>query len=79
MYKTDQALWKIEAYLMKRYGVDQARRDVDPLAWYIHTGRASAQAEKRIVAAKPFMIGRLLHKGGNYEEAIRRVLDYVDP
>ena len=73
----DNALWAVEKYLMHKYGVDAARRDMDPLRWYIMTGRASADLEKRIASAKPFMLGRLLHQGGSYDEAIKRVISYV--
>lgn len=73
----DTGLWHIERYLMDRYGVDAARRDLEPLRWYIDTGRASVDVIRRILTAKPFMVGRLLHKGGSYDDTIRRVLAYI--
>lgn len=73
----DTGLWNIERYLMERYGCDAAVRDMASLRWYIDTGRASADIIRKILMAKPFMIGRLLHKGGSYDDAIRRVLAYI--
>lgn len=73
----DNGLWSIERYLMNKYGYDTAQRDMDPLRWYIFTGRASAYVVRQILSAKPFMVGRLLHKGGSYDEAIQRVISYV--
>lgn len=75
--KIETGLWHIERYLMLRYGVDTARRDMDPIKWYIYTGRASVGVINRLLSAKPFMVGRLLHKGGSYDETIRRVLSYI--
>lgn len=77
MLRIDNALWAIEKYLMSKYGVDAARRDTDPIKWYIYTGRASAEVERKLINAKPYMVGRLLHRGGSYDEAIERVLTYI--
>ena len=69
----ESALWMIERSLRQRYGIDQAERDLDPLAWYVRTGRASTEFIKRLASAKPFMVARRLQEGGSYEDAIRRV------
>jgi len=66
-------LWKVRCYLMKRHGVDAADRIIDPLEWYISTGRASGEFLRKFVGAKPFVIGRVLEKGGTHEEAVARV------
>ena len=73
----DTGLWHIQRYLMERYGCDTAALDMAPLRWYIDTGRASVDIIRRILMTKPFMIGRLLHKGGSYDDVIRRVLAYI--
>lgn len=72
----DTCLWAIEMYLMRKYGVDTARRDMEPLKWYVNTGRGSVDDIRRILSARPYVIGRLLHQGGSYDEAIARVLAY---
>ena len=70
-------LWAIERYLMQKYGCDAAARDMEPLKWYINTGRASVSFISRLLICKPFMIGRILHEGGSYDEMILRVKNYV--
>ena len=73
----DTGLWAIERYLMGKYGVDTAASDIAPLRWYVDTGRASTDTIRRVLMAKPFMVGRLLHRGGSYDEVIQRVVSYV--
>ena len=73
----ETGLWHIERYLLQKYGSAQAARDMEPLKWYIATGRASTEFIWAILTAKPFMIGRLLHKGGSVDEAIQRLKKYV--
>jgi len=68
---------KIETYLMRKYGVDQASRDLYPIQWYVRTGRASMEFIKKLCNCKPFMIARLLHEDGSVDEQIKRVRDYV--
>lgn len=74
----ETGLWSIERYMMKKYGVDAASRDIAPLKWYVGTERASLAFLRLLLAAKPFMIGRILHKGGSYEDAIQRVKVYLN-
>lgn len=73
----DNGLWTIQKYLMERYGVDASYREIDPLRWYVDTGRASADFIKRVFNAKSFMIARKLHEGGSYDEVIQRIKDYI--
>lgn len=68
---------KIETYLMRKYGVDQASRDLYPIQWYVRTGRASMEFIKKLCNCKSFMIARLLHEDGSVDEQIKRVRDYV--
>lgn len=73
----DVCLWGIERYLMSKYGISQAQRDMSPLLWYVNTGRASIDFIRKLMQAKPYMIGRKLHAGGSYDEAIKRVSSYI--
>ena len=73
----DNYLWSVERYLMQRYGSRIAELDVDPLRWYILTGRASAEFLLRLKQVKPFMVARKLHEGGSYDEAISRIKSYL--
>jgi len=73
----ETGLWAIQRYLIDKYGIDQSRIDVEPLAWYIQTGRAPLDFIRKVLTAKPFMVARKLHEGGSYDEVIRRVKDYI--
>lgn len=73
----ESCLWHIQRSIIKHHGFDQSERDIAPLKWYINTGRASLDFLNRLVEAKPFMIGRKLHEGGSYEDAIQRVKNYI--
>lgn len=73
----DSFLMAVEHYLMDRYGVDQAARDLSPLSWYIETGRASLPFLNKLVNSRPYMIARKLHSGGSYEETINRIAVYL--
>lgn len=73
----DNYIWNVKLYMMKHYGCNTADREIDPLVWYINTGRASVQFLGRMIERKPYMIGRLLHKGGSVDEAINRLHEFV--
>lgn len=69
----DRYIWAVEAYLMKKHGVDAARRMIDPLTWYIGTARASVDFLHKLVDVKPYIIGRILEKGGSHDEVINNI------
>ena len=66
-------MWDVERYTREKLGVTESDRVVSPLWWYIDTGRASADFLGRLVQVKPYVIGRLLMKGGSDAEVIDRV------
>lgn len=70
-------LWLIQRYLMQRYGVDESERDIAPLVWYVETGRACPDFIRAVLTVKPFMVARKLHEGGTYDDAIKRVKNYL--
>ena len=70
-------LWHIQRGLMEKYGMNQSERDMEPLKWYISTGRASVLFIDKLINSKPFMVGRKLHHGGSTEEVIDRVCEYI--
>lgn len=74
---TENQLWKIQLELMNKYGTDTAEAEIDPLKWYIGTGRACVDFIRAINASKPFMIARKLHMGGSHEEVINRIKEYL--
>ena len=71
--RIDEYLYSIERILMQSYGVDQARRYMMPLHWYIYTSRASATFLRLLLDSKPFVIARVLAKGGSDENVIDNV------
>ena len=73
----EEYVWKIKRHLMNRYGATDAEYSIEPLRWYISTGRASADFLHRLIASRPFMIARLLHKNGSYEEILERIKAYI--
>ena len=73
MTKSDEYIWRVESYLMKRYGVTEAQRMIDPLAWYINTGRASATFLHNMYDVQPYCIGKILAKGGSYDDTVKRI------
>lgn len=75
--KMSEYCWKVQWYLMKRYGCDAADRMMDPLTWYIGTGRASLDFLRALLEAKPYMIGRQLAKEGSVDDAIQRIKAYI--
>lgn len=70
-------LWNVQRELMDRYGVDTAKREIEPLRWYVDTGRASTPCIKKMMEAKPFMLARKLHQCGSTSEIINRILKYI--
>ena len=62
-----------------KYARDDDGRDfyLAPLSWYVTTGRASCDFLRLLVNAKPFMVARILMKGGSYEEALERLKGYL--
>lgn len=73
----DKCLWEIKWYLMRKYTTQEAERDVEPLHWYITTGRAPSDFLRSLINAKPFMIARKLHNAGTYDESIETIKSYL--
>ena len=73
----DCCLWAIERDLIKKHGTAQAQRDMQPLRWYVNTGRASLDFLRLLMTAKPFMVARKLHEGGCDTDVVDRVKRYI--
>lgn len=73
MTKADEYIWKVESYLMSRYGVDAMHRMISPLTWYVNTGRASVTFLHLLYDVKPYCIGKILAKGGSHDDVIRKI------
>ena len=70
-------MWKIQKYLMEKYGEKEAERNISALQWYINTGRASADFLLKLVNTKSYLIARILHNGGSDSEVIQRIKNYI--
>lgn len=75
----DDYLWSIKLRLMRKHGVDEADRIIDPLTWYVRTGRAPLAFLHALIKAKPFMICRRLEAGGSTDEVINRLIAFLLP
>lgn len=72
----DEKLWQVRKYLMERYGCDKADIIIDPLVWYIGTGRASVAFLKAFLQSKTFMTARKLAKARTHDMAIGSLKTY---
>lgn len=75
--KTENYIWKVKLFLMKKYGCREADRDISALAWYCGTGRSSASFDNLLVSKPAYMVARKLHQGGSDEEIIARIKEYI--
>lgn len=76
----DEYLWQVRRYLWKKTGsVDAGNRLIDPLHWYVQTGRASVTFLHKLTDKKPYVIGRQLLTTGqcSTDEAIRIIRQYL--
>ena len=69
----DRYIWKVQGYLMRKYGVDASERMIAPLVWYIATARASIDFLNKLTDTKPYVIGRILAKGGSDDDIINSI------
>lgn len=69
---------KAAMYGAGKIGMDASYQVMDPLAWYIGTGRASYEFIARLATKKPYRIFQVLHEaGGSYDDAIQAVKQYL--
>ena len=75
---SDAYIHKAVMYGASRIGFDASVKVMEPLAWYLNTGRASCDFSSRLSAKRPYAIFRLLHKtGGSYDDAILAIKSYL--
>lgn len=80
-YKLVNYLWDVLFALEQKHGKseNEARIDIEPLKWYLETGRCTADFQNRLLATKPYLVARrLAGKGyGDYSiplDAIKHLL-----
>ena len=73
-YKVEEKLFEIRKYLWKHCSsMDEADRVLYPLTWYCGTGRDSLEFDKALLAVQPFVVGRILLKGGSIDDTIKAI------
>jgi hypothetical protein len=75
----DNYLYDVTHYLMEHHGIDTAYRMASPLQYYLNTGRGSTQFLHKLLETKPYIIARILAKGGadsDIMDAIKRRIRY---
>lgn len=74
----DNYIFTAAMYGSRTVSLDEAQRVLEPLEWYVKTGRASCDFMRKLSAKKPYCIFRVMHKtGGSYEDAIQAVKQYL--
>lgn len=81
MKKYENTYWGIDKYIydVQRYmmsqGVflDDAIRATYALSWWINTGRACSEAINLLLQKQPFVIARVLMKGGSIQEQVDNI------
>lgn len=73
MTKSERILMTYHTSLMKRHGVLESERLMTPLAWYIRTGRASADYINRLDKADPKKVMAILEQEGSVEDILGRL------
>lgn len=76
----DNTLFAIKKRLFASYSVDNATRIIEPLCWYITTGRAPTDFLCKLVNANSRQlttISNRLAKHGSYDDAIASVRQYL--
>lgn len=70
-------VYDVKTSLERQYGSRAAEVEVDPLVYYINTGRASCDFLRRLLATRPLLVARRLHAGGSSVEALQRVFALI--
>lgn len=79
----DDTLWSIRQKIYRKLGDTRATEvALEPLAWYIGTGRAPLDFERRLKACTERQLstvaGRLIkYSGGDFQCAINSVCQYI--
>lgn len=69
----DNYIWDVRRKTRSVLGVDHGDLACSPLVWYISTGRASCEFLRKLIAASPTRIARILMGGGSDAYIISRI------
>lgn len=77
---TDEYIFRVIMAGAKKHGLDNAARVVDPLLWYITTGRANYSFLAALAKCKPHLVYNVLYKAaGSHDSALAALIAYVLP
>ena len=79
LYKVDEYIWNVRMYLWKKCGMRETDRIIDPLVYYVGTGRASTSFLKALLEIKPYIVGRhlLKHDDGCLDDQVKLLKEMV--
>lgn len=75
--RIDEYVNRLLVCLYKTSTCDRAWAEIDPLLWWINTGRASTEFLRKLLDTKPYLVARRLRKGGSHEEVINRIFSLL--
>lgn len=61
-YSIDEYLWDVLMYMWNSLTLDEASVVLDPLKYYVETGRASTAFLHKMIQVKPYVMARYLIK-----------------
>ena len=61
-YSIDEYLWDVLMYMWNSLTLDEASVVLDPLKYYVKTGRASTAFLHKMIQVKPYVMARYLIK-----------------
>lgn len=73
MTKSEYIIRSYEKQLWKKHGITEGSNLLYPLAWYINTGRASADYIHRLAEADPKKVTAILEKDGSVQDVLDRL------
>lgn len=77
MTKSEYIICSYERMLWRKHGITEGSNLLYPLAWYLNTGRASADYIHRLAEARSKDIIAILEASGSVEDVCKRLKDYL--
>lgn len=61
-YSIDEYLWDVRKSMWKKLTMNETSVAIDPLKYYVETGRASVSFLHKLIQVKPYVMARYLIK-----------------
>ena len=62
VYSIDEYLWDVQKSMWKTLTMNETSVAIDPLKYYVKTGRASTAFLRKLIQVKPYVMARYLIK-----------------